>query len=666
MEFAIISGMAVLGSYLNKDKQPRTPRNLASTVAPNDIPSGNLVIENSMGQVVDDYILRKATQARSTVKADTNNVFPSASDDTAGWPAPLGVVQQTLENGGTGFDSASYQYEQNKSNLGRGMAPLDPQTGQIQMKNAAEVLSGPMFRQANFKGATEFLTQEDAKRMGVNISPLTGLPMDPTHANMQPHWTPGAHRTGVTDEMASSRLEQFTGVSEEYSTFSAKHETPATWNGPQDIKPAYITDATDTQSRAEVDLRASKDYLKPDGTDQRVTRMAPNEVEIRAKTMQEMFPSLNIQETAGRAGLSKANGGRADAPAMIYRRPQLDPTGRDAVGNRSIQTGFPVMQTPSVREGPSTEVQQTNWYGAKVSLQRDGNKESAHTAAINADDATVARRQEVYSPAWMTPDTVRAGKAPLQGTVIYRGTDKGIEKSYTTPADGSSGFISREGFTAPDATFKDTLDVSNHAGKYGMTSDGPTRGAYVNSTVDAPMTMKAVNSDAKYIAPGVRNRGFGIRQHGIQDWTTIKETLLAPYYGNAQSHVTAPASQEASWETATDRTQEVKYTMPVTNINEMGVSRCAEVDLKNEYNAARTEHGVVNSAENFECETVALREENIASGKRMYGNTKATRQDRPGIGLLNRVLVDNTAVNPRMDPSTVVTNDMFPFLNKKC
>jgi hypothetical protein len=342
----------------------------------------------------------------------------------------------------------------------------------------------------------------------------------------------------------------------------------------------------------------------------------------------------------------------------------LNPDGRESVGNRSNTTAYPVILAPQVREIPATEVLNNAWISGPVSLQRNQNSEFAHQAASNTDDTTMLRRQEVWSPVWNTPDMTRAGQAPLQGTLIFRGTDKDVAQDYMNPASTSRGFTGRDGVDAPPATMKDTLDVSGIAGTYGITSDMPARGAYEQSTVDAPLTMKALNSDTEYLAPGIRNRGFGIRQHGIQDWTTLKETLLTDHFGPAQSIVQRNATRDAAWEDSTDRTQETKYSMPVNIIREEGMNRCAEVQLKQEYNAARTEHGMVPSAQIFACEEVALKDERNVN-TRMYGNIKANQTDRAGIGLTNRVVVDNTAINSRLDPSTVVTSDLYPFLNKQ-
>lgn len=565
--FVILLSIGALGNYLGKNgKQSREQKVTTVPVSKNDMPSGPLIYDSHRVQEVDEYVLRKAAKKypksiEYQFPLDYNkpqSVVPSSTAGDDSFPASIGTIEQT-----SGLSQAS-QFEQAKKQLmaqnDPRVTPIDPQTGQMQSQSTQQVFGGPMFRSFQFKSSPSIVEGFQNQQ----ISPLTGLPLDMTHANMQPHFK-GFNRRANNEGLSGVMLEQFTGVDAGFGTYGPnvpKTEQPAQWNPPQNIRSSDLSDIKDLQERAKfaMESNSSNDYMGP-VANIKDTSMDLNDMRFLPKSLDEINPNnaRTVYTTPANLGTRSSTGLRSMIPQTIHKRQFLPSESGQMLPSRSAITEGPALPPAQVRDVRSTTTSfEYNWM-APPSNPNKSVQYSTEPYEARYEDAVI-RKQDTFTPRFGNAFDTGSKIPTTTGVFIERVPEKGREQTYVQPAFDGRGDRVRDNVNAPEPTWQDMIDVSGHSGKLNRVDR--TEGAYQNTDVELPVTNKAMNVENKYIGQAFNNWGQGIRQHGLVDFTTIKETLISSYTGNPKSLVTAHANQEAEFDEFVNREHQTSYVGP--------------------------------------------------------------------------------------------------------
>lgn len=660
----------MLGNYLNPQKQSRGPViPTNSTVVPNDIPSDPRIVDKfSMVSSAQDYTQRRADRQFRLVNPVPELGGISGDDGKSGWPAELAVLDGTLEK--TADLGADKVFLQQKVGAPLNMVAVDPQTGKAITNSVDKIYGGDMFRAGTFKGIEDFMkgpsgTTEAFMPIDSGMSLLSGTSTDMKHSNMAPAFRPGAHRATGNEDLKNARVEMFTGTSSDYSTWFAKKEVARDFNPARAIKPAAITQLRDTEQRVIDSLGAnrSRDNFKTPIKPIQVLPVNTDLIEVKSKNFNQLYPNKRIEESDGRAtGGRQITGEYAKVNPMGFHRAPLPVEGRETLGNRSVTTAGASVVSPQLRDVSRASEYTNDWMGVPSSGVKRYNGDSGMAAVADTD--TVQRRNDIVTLPMMSAD-VRQRVRAMDSEYLMRDTEKGIAENYVRPADSARGFTDRDGVAAPSVTLKDLIDTTGLSGTHGYKSNQAS-GMYQELDVTAPMTLKAVNSETSYTAPMFKNKGFGVRQHGIQDWQTLKQNLSKEHYGGAKSAVNRTMSYDAAVTAVTDRSMTNDYERARGNIREVGTSRDTMVDLKEHISAEGRSHGVQASYDPFYTDaSVELRDEVSVDPERVFPNAREIDTVYADLGENGRTVVSYETENDRLDPATVVPNtDLYPHLAK--
>lgn len=727
----IMMSLGAMGHLLNKKGKQNRPQSVGQGhVSQNDMPAGPLIYDSNRVKEVDEYIRDKAIskhQKRMQYLFPSDHdkpqtVVPSVEGYSNGYPAALPPEYNQLAKD----DSQAAKFARERASILKPTntisTPINPETGKVQAQQDEDIYGGPMFRTFNFKGPEigEFGSQAE-------ISELTGLPLDLTHANMQPHFS-SRNRREVNNDNYLVKLERFTGVDSGQGNLNRmKQETTAVWNGPQDIQMPDMRNVTDLYDRAEYAMNDRSKYSHMTSVKStRDNRINFDNVRVLPKNIDETHPDHAKIEARGRPNSGKLAGLRAMVSQAIQRRDPLPVDGQSLLPGRGAMTGLPMVPAPGVREVTATNsTYENNYMGVPVNPFRNyayDNMMQAHEARY--DDAVI-RRQDTFTPRMGNAIDAISKMPKTSGVFVERLTEKGKEATYIQPAFDGRGNRLRN-VEAPDPTWMEMLDVSDHTGK--MNAAGRMQGAYTHLEVDAPMTHKAMNTHNKYVGQPFKNLGQGIRQHGILDWTTMKETLLHSHTGNPKALVNAPMSYDAMFEQFTDRTEKNDYLgparNPVTGGPYEGTEIIGGIDASRPmvenyyYGPNRLAHqsrdqeefrqGLIKTVDKIDFgghfnpargttqpmsrdTAVAIREDTSVPGRTNIGliregtgeqmqmqvNLKEDNVQGMSMGnahvktqmtfneVHNGISIrqsNNEAINPRLDPALKITNDLFPYL----
>jgi hypothetical protein len=695
----ILMSIGALGNYLSKgNKNPRMQGGTGQGVSENDEPTGEKIIyeQNRVAQVEKEMLNRATQKYGAHIKhqfpldyQQPQSVVPNANFAHGGYPAPIEALgNASVPSVEKQFTQQRREWTQTQPNT---MTPVDPQTAQpIPLVPAEDRYGGSLFReQTNFKNPP---TSGLIEQFTGPLSGLSGLPFDPTHANMQPHFK-GSNQRHVTDDFAQMTLERFTGSDLGQGSYIPKGEQPASWNGPQDIVRVTSSNLDDMHERAKfaADERSKFNHVTTTSSF-RDKQIDFSKLQAPTKTIDELFPRRGVAEFAGRTGPQRT---AQDRPLVGVMDKEYVPRGYEAqtpVGNRSVRGSVPVIPTPEVRDNRYTSTFENTWQGPKVSQTRGNGQEQAHDAIIKGAEGMVRRKNDVYT----LPVGIATGKGMPRSTGVFNlnTTEKDVENQYITPAFKGKGAKTREGVHAPDTTIKETLDVSTLSGK-GNRID-KTKGGYTEVNFDLPMTNKAMNAENKYMGPAFKNLGQGIRQHGIVALSTLKEMLHHEYLGPASNvkprdkmngeildgfgaqpvledyvHNANRITNESKKDLGEFAEGNVKdlttkldfggrFGAPLTT-GPKSQQYCGEVEIgPNRSAEGRLSVGVQYSSDQRPCTDVSLKKETDQTVQ--FGNARATDIGMGHPGIL--VKTQNTeSLNPRLDPDTRITSDLYPWLN---
>ena len=578
MEVLVIAlSIGALGNFMNKrNSSPREITMPDGRVSAHDMPSSQLIYHDSRVREVEAYGVGKAAKK---YPAHVSQQFPndymkaqevvaSTYGESSGYPAQVAAWEGSAMD-----DSLSAQFEKQRRAMlsvkDSVVTPVNPQTGALQAQLSADVYGGPAFRTTQFKQLPSDLLEPfsaDFSQSGAPMSQLSGLPADPRHGNMQPHFK-GSNRRNVRDDIASATLESMTGFDSGAGTITQKTEQAAVWNPPQNIKRVQMSDLTDLNARATYAMQSTNaNSYKTPVPSFRDSPMDMKDVRVMPRNIDELNPNNAKQVITNRMTAPKIAQSRAMIPQQVLNFERPAPDNMVPVGNRSGITGSLSVPQPSVRDNRATTSTYDNtWTGVPSSQYKQNNNDSQQAAWDASMDDFVSKKNDVFTPRLGNPIDSSARMPSTTGVFIQRTVDgKGLANTYIRAGGDNKGERIRDNVHAPDATLGEMLDISNLTGKFNRVDR--TDGAYTHIEMDAPMTSKEMNIENKYIgAPQLKNLGNGIRQHGIIDYTTIKETLHQSYMGNPTSDKKAGPCKDAHFEQYTDRTEEVKYLGPAVS-----------------------------------------------------------------------------------------------------
>ena len=723
--FVILLSIGALGGYLNKDGKQTRPQSLPrGKVSENDKPDAPLIYGSERKAQVDEMILEMAEKKYSSFLdqqfqgTQQLSVFPDPGQGEV-TPAPLTLLNED--------DSMASQFEKTRqqllANKDTQVAPINPQTGNVQAQKQQDVFGGPMFHQWNFKSGGASSGAPVIEGFNGPVSQLNGLPWDGTHSNMQPNFK-ASNRRNYSDDMAGVMLERFSGAESGQDSWYPKQETKAQWNAAQSTKFAEITDVSDLRQRAQfaATQTSAQNYINP------ITQIKDSPInfkqtQVQPKNIDELFPNRAQTELSIRPNQGSSFTVRPMIPKPDKTFIAGDVSNLPLQGNRSAGTANMLNPTPDVRDNNATTSYEQSYMGPAVSQFKSYGYNEGMDAYKSRYDDVVSRKTETYTPRLGTAVDPQNKMPASSGTFIERATEKGIANTYIQPAYDGKGPRLTDNIQAPEPTNKDMLDVSNLSGKINRVDE--SRGAYTETNMDLPMTNKAMFAENKYLGAPFKNEGQGIRQHGFVALTTLKEMLHAPYSGNAKAPVSAPTDKNAQNEAYTDRTEKQTYigaaSVPVKSApnqdgdfttglvskpmlegyysgankidqkrqgtaeyaqtvdrdltdkidfggrmgggrsETMPLSRDGQIDIKEDTSApGRLTVGVSYGAEQNPMGEMLLKED--IQEQVHYGAAFVKSTDSPaGVGI--EIKTTNTAtLNPRLDPDIKISNDLFPYV----
>jgi hypothetical protein len=560
------------------------------------------------------------------------------------------------------------------------------------------------------------------------ISLLTGKPLDMTHANMQPMFGSMVKQPSVSNENSQVLLERFSGVpsSDNQGTYSQKREVvnPLPSN-PENLQTASIGQLSDLMSRAQFGVKPTNDYMSPvkafrDMPTKELPRVLP-------PTIDQIRGPNNPQVTYSGVMIPGQKGSnRGVLPSLRENRYDLltETKGQDLVGNKAMFGATTMKVIPQVRNTNATSVTQVS-YLAPPTDQRGIVDFSALAQTYKQQiDDTVTRQMESFTPSL----GIAKGreKAPNTGVFMMRDPEKGFAQEYISQPFKNLGSAPRN-VSSPNPTLRDTL-VGKSTGSMNV-SGKKDNTAWKKTKVKLEPTSKSMNEKNPHIGQPKQSLGMGYRKQKFEQWSTLKEANQFSQSGNPKGLNVLPVDKNAKWELDTNKEVSVEHYGVATGPNAKPVSDggmvipdVEKLMVKDYYNnptgmskernrddyiesvtpdAPRVEFGgylagakMGNGEDGNRSGQVRLKQEMTVEGRtnvplrreKLGDHLSAEANFKPEVITVPRDIVTRTqpsdipnphdigvqmrtknteALNSRLDTSTKITNDLYPWIKDK-
>lgn len=412
------------------------------------------------------------------------------------------------------------------------------QTDRVQeVNNLVKDMAGSRYPQPQSFGPNPFAAYE--AQVGAPISQLTGLPMDMSHGNMQPHF--GAVKRQISGSADTRKLEMFAVTGAEKPP--VKTETLNASLTPQNRAPVLLSDAPDQQNRVRQDLSDTRaDYQLPQirqardiGADLRIAPKSGDELRAANNPMQAEYQNVLL-------------GGKLGDKRPLIAKPRDNPYDYTSMGNSRAPIASVVTRGQSADDlilNPTHLLNQDR--------HRDGREHTNFGPAVGPQQARgQADRNAVAAAAAQRPDLkreFRAPSAPYGGAARIQQGAMGTKYTVaTTKRDQCTNRIQAPsssiqgapvvGILEIDATSRDSLaDRSGHITRYPQVPQSRT--TYSRKNFDLPMTAREMNADNMRFGPA--HSGLNLPAM-IEDYdidANSKEQIVQdnPHYGNPTSSV---------------------------------------------------------------------------------------------------------------------------------
>jgi len=575
MEMLLIGGTVLTGYIMNNSRKQVSKQ---TDVSPNNEPNGKIIYDSNRLQEVSQYerelAKRKAYEKNKLLfphdyMKPMPNIIPTEPFDQVVIGNSKRDPYEKSKFLGGNDDSAEEIFRKNVAstmNRDANYRNYNSTTLQERKPNILlnSVMNSPMFigetagppeKRNSYQEPNGPMTLETFAPL--KLSSLSGLPLDMSHARMEPYFGPHIRQTGVDNDNSQVHLERMTGrpSSDNQGTYREKREVllPRP-NNPENIRRSNMDQLDDRFDRAGMAISDSNiyKYITPVQSfrdlpfDKSFTIQPKNIDQLRSIGRErKTYTTVPIQgqKGSGRAALQQL---RDPLKAKSYEI-SIDSNAQ----RRSGITGAKMEQFMNIDERPATEEYLNDYVGVSskskntsdISRQSDSMFLAINRDRVNRDVGTFTPEFQGAS-AWnknsygnnnglfQLPDLVKGYKVPNMG----QGHD--TRKGYRD-----------QDIDAPKATLRDTLTgLSTGAKNLSGFKDNSGYKNEINAfNTDFDITLKALLSDNKYIGQGKKDLGQGILSHGVEEWTTNKETLLTEH--DKEQNVRNPYNKDA-WKDA--------------------------------------------------------------------------------------------------------------------
>lgn len=721
MEMLLVGSGCAIAYWMNKDKKKqRVGQDVL--VSPNKMPNSPLIYGDERTLQVDEFVRglaagKHAEKVKQMFPLDydrpqgviANDPFSNATSDVG---APVNLP------GG-----AASAFESNLlSTMSRNpsAAAYDPERS-LPMANeiTGDVQSSPMFRDLHFKQTPTTANETISLLTGLPMDASHGN-MQPFFGSSVKQPSVGDGNSQVQLELFTGMPS-----SDNMGTYAQKREVlNAPPSNPESPFRSNVYQVKELYDRSLSTLKPSYDHMTPVQSF-RDAPMRGESVRILPASIDQTRGPLNKQVTYSGVMVSGQKGStRAMLPSIGKNRWSLlkENEVSDLLPSKGAVTANPRHILPRVRDVLATEVAENQYVAPALYQRRSQDLSGKRMATERTLEDRASRRIETFQPNLGAATGKRKGGNP--GTITYREPqNKGFKQDYVMQPHVRLGHT-KISVSAPDVTGKDMLSeaVTGPINPSGWKRNDN----YLKQDVRANPTNRAMNADNVYIGLPHQDLGMGHRKHVIQDWTTTKETTQFSPHGNPHNQITAQTSYDAEYEDDGNGNQEMEFdhygaprnaiagrtsdggeitdegiedplvedyfrnprnerSMPRTRKDIEEASLVDRIDFGDYYHNGKYGTGddanrnalvrvkdelIANGRYNVGLAhdhiermdiDVSLRDEEQESGRRGIPRTMPTQV------MTNRqpvlIKTKNTeAMNPRFDPSTRISNDMFPFI----
>ena len=558
MEMLIIGSGCVLGYWLNKNGKQNRITNRTVIVSPNKIPNGPLIYDSNRVKDVDEYVRdlaarKHANKVRQMYPLDYDapiNIFPD--DHNSELPAKLIDL-----NSNEFSDAIPKQFQKNVQSsisTNTNTAAYDPQSGHALLSDSLSnvIDDSPMFREFRSTGF-KHTGQDATSEFGMPVSMLTGMPLDMTHANMQPMFGKMIRQPAVSNENSQVLLEKFTGMpsSDDQGTYREKREVLlAPPNNPDNLERANINQVKDMYERVQFGVKPSSEFVSPVKSF-RDSPLATDQIRILPPNIDELRGPGKKQVTYEGVMVSGQKGStRGMIPQMRENKFEMmtETKGKDFLGNRSTLAASGIQVIPNVRSNNATAVTEGGYLAPPTEQRKVKDLGALAGMYKNQMDESVTRRMESFTPS--TGLARGREKGPNTGVFLMNDPEKGFENEYTGQPYQNTGTRMRN-VASPDYTVRDSL-AQTETGPINPNGKKDNNG-WKKVRFDVVATNKSMNEVNKYKGQPHKNFGMGNRKAKIEEWTTNKETNQFSQTGLPTSQIPAHMSYEAVFEMDTNK-----------------------------------------------------------------------------------------------------------------
>lgn len=592
----IIGSTCVLGYLLNKNGKTNRKVDKSVIISPNNIPSGPLIYDSNRVKQVDEYVRDLAARKHSNkikqlYPLDYNQpiqIFPD--DHLDGEQAKISYLGDFTYD-----DSTQKNFKNNQAAsmvINKNVPAYDPESGNAFIQTGASfkdnINNTPMFRSPLFSNASETSGLDGSNgpasfsTAGISsqTSPLTGLPLDMTHANMQPMFGGMVRQQGVDNENPLVRLELFTGQPStiDQGTYRQKREIVNPMpNNPDNLQRANINQVGDIYARAQSGVKPSKEYVTPVKSfrdapmDSSSLRILPLNIDATRGVGKEQI-TYSGQMIQGQMGST-----RGMLPNIRDNKFSLltETNTKDYVPSKGKITASPQVMIPQVRDTLATNVYKNEYTAPPTAGFKRTDIGNMSEMYKNQLESNVSRRLEPYEPGFGAAQGRLKG--PNTGVIIMNDPEKGFETEYIgLPSQGNVGTRKRN-VEAPGYTLSDTLTdkSSGPLNNSGMKNNT----AWKKTNLDIVPTNKSMNEKNTHINQPHKNYGGGYKKVKFENFVTNKETNEFSQSGNPKNHIPAHMSYDALFQDDVDNTVEIEHYGPATSNIKGKMSDGGEIDV---------------------------------------------------------------------------------------
>jgi len=520
MEMLIIGTGCALGYYMGKDGKRKTIAPHIQ-VSKHDIPSGPLIYESNRVKQVDDQI-RELAKPKHQEKV--KRMFPHD------YSKPQTVFSRESEEYAMGApvnfntDSTQQQFANTISSVAAkdpNYLSYNPETAQAFAFKNVNVDNSPMFRNNLQYQSSGAYTEPTG-----NVSLLSGIPTNFTHTNMQPMFSSRNKQNGVENDNSQHLLERYTGVpsTDNAGTYSKKVERPGFVNQGDIYKRPDINALTNRYERAVNAVKPENNLYNTPFEPQRELpfqsdkRVLPKSIdETRISNPKLVYNGVVVQ---GQKGSTRGYVGSTRDFKSLFTESDVS----NYIGNKSSITSKAAIATPNIHNLSGNQEYENNYMGPQTSNITEFDYHNSTNMHKNTLNNTVTRQIGVHQPEIVSMTGLTKNKPSIGGFTV-----KQQHKEYQTP--NGQAYLPNATANRDVNEFKTTIkDITskNTVGPINPTSTFMTESAYRYDVENMNLvpTSKQMLSKNDYIGQGHWDKGMGITQNTVENFTTSKETLL--------------------------------------------------------------------------------------------------------------------------------------------